>query len=236
MVGKLIVSKGVDLLLAAWPLVHAREPRRPAADGRLRRVRRRRCERLWASLASGDLDQAREIAARGRGLEGGEERPLRILERLPRRSRPPVTQAAAREAAASVAFAGRLEHDEVGRLMPATDALVFPSTFPEAFGMVAAEAAAAGVASGLGRSLGRRGGEPRAGGVAARRRSLSWSRFRSTTAAVRGIADPAQRLAADGLEPARERARRALAETASRALGLGGGGAGGARRLRGAAR
>ena len=29
--------------------------------------------------------------------------------------------------------------------MPATDALVFPSTFPEAFGMVAAEAAAAGV-------------------------------------------------------------------------------------------
>jgi glycosyltransferase involved in cell wall biosynthesis len=44
-----------------------------------------------------------------------------------------------------VSFAGRLEHDEVGRLVPACDALVFPSTFPEAFGMVAAEAAAAGV-------------------------------------------------------------------------------------------
>ena len=27
-VGKLIVSKGVDLLLAAWPLVHAENPGR----------------------------------------------------------------------------------------------------------------------------------------------------------------------------------------------------------------
>ena len=44
-----------------------------------------------------------------------------------------------------MAFAGRLEHDEVAGLVPATDALVFPSTFPESFGMVAAEAAAAGV-------------------------------------------------------------------------------------------
>jgi glycosyltransferase involved in cell wall biosynthesis len=43
-----------------------------------------------------------------------------------------------------VRFAGRLEHDEVASVVPASDALVFPSTFPEAFGMVAAEAAAAG--------------------------------------------------------------------------------------------
>ena len=52
---------------------------------------------------------------------------------------------AAREAAGSITLAGRLEHGEVGRLVPACDALVFPSTHPEAFGMVAAEAAAAGV-------------------------------------------------------------------------------------------
>ena len=45
----------------------------------------------------------------------------------------------------SVAFAGRLEHDEVARLMPTAEVLVFPSRHPEAFGMVAAEAAAAGV-------------------------------------------------------------------------------------------
>ena len=48
-------------------------------------------------------------------------------------------------AAGSVRFAGRLEHGEVASVVPAADALVFPSTFPEAFGMVAAEAAAAGV-------------------------------------------------------------------------------------------
>ena len=52
---------------------------------------------------------------------------------------------AGRGAAGSVALSGRLEHDEVGMLVPASDSLVFPSTFPEAFGMVAAEAAAAGV-------------------------------------------------------------------------------------------
>ena len=51
---------------------------------------------------------------------------------------------AARAAAGSVAFSGRLEHDEVAVPVAASDALVFPSTFPEAFGMVAAEAASAG--------------------------------------------------------------------------------------------
>ena len=41
-------------------------------------------------------------------------------------------------------WAGRLEHDELADLLPATEAMVVPSTFPEAFGMVAAEAAACG--------------------------------------------------------------------------------------------
>ena len=87
---------------------------------------------------------------------------------------------AAREAGGSVAFAGRLEHDEVGRLIPATDALVFPSTFPEAFGMVAAEAAAAGV---LPVSAAHSGAAEVSRALAAtfRRRSASWSRSRSTT-------------------------------------------------------
>jgi glycosyltransferase involved in cell wall biosynthesis len=39
---------------------------------------------------------------------------------------------------------GRLEHDEVAKLLPGAEALVMPSTFPEAFGMVAVEAAACG--------------------------------------------------------------------------------------------
>ena len=142
-VGKLIVSKGVDLLLAAWPLVHTESP-----GARLLVVGfgayAETLARLWSSLAAGDFETARSIAGEGRALEGGEGHPLRILggflEALP--DGYPEAAAAAKD---SVAFPGRLTHDEVGGLVPATDALVFPSTFPEAFGMVAAEAAAAGV-------------------------------------------------------------------------------------------
>jgi glycosyltransferase involved in cell wall biosynthesis len=142
-VGKLIVSKGPDLLLAAWPLVVREHP-----GSRLLLVGfgeyREAAERLLGALAAGDLDAAREIAARGRELEGGPPGRLRMLDAF-LASAPQWYADAARGAAGSVAICGRLEHEEVGRLVPATDALVFPSTFPEAFGMVAAEAAAAGV-------------------------------------------------------------------------------------------
>ena len=142
-VGKLIVSKGVDLLLAAWPLVHARNPGARlllAGFGGFREG----LERFWHALADGDLRTVEDIARRGRALEGGEEATLRHLATY-LANRPDNYPELARAAAGSVAFAGRLEHDEVARLLPACEALVFPSTFPEAFGMVAAEAAAAGV-------------------------------------------------------------------------------------------
>ncbi len=143
-VGKLIVSKGVDLLVAAWPLVVSEHP-----DARLLLVGfgeyREAIERLLEAFGRGDLAAVREIAARGRALEGGGEAgTLRMLEAF-LAAAPGSYADAAREAAGSVALCGRLEHGEVGRLVPAVDALVFPSTFPEAFGMVAAEAAAAGV-------------------------------------------------------------------------------------------
>ncbi len=69
-VGKLIVSKGVDLLLAAWPLVVARVP-----DARLVIVGfgtyRDALGGMVQALAGADLGAVREIAARGRELEGG---------------------------------------------------------------------------------------------------------------------------------------------------------------------
>src|SRR6187455_3127988 len=69
-VGKLIVSKGVDLLLAAWPLVVARVP-----DARLVIVGfgtyREALGRYVDALRRADLDGLRDIAARGRELEGG---------------------------------------------------------------------------------------------------------------------------------------------------------------------
>src|SRR4029077_13354977 len=99
--------------------------------------------RLLAALDRGDLDDAREVARLGRGLEGGEEKPLPILSAF--LADPPAGYVdAARGMAESVELIGRLEHDEVAELMPQAEALVMPSTFPEAFGMVAAEAAACG--------------------------------------------------------------------------------------------
>lgn len=147
-VGKLIVSKGVDLLLAAWPLVLERVPR-----ARLVVVGfggyRNGLERLRSALLAGDLERAREIARAGRALEG-EPLPSQPLGRLlafldglrgEERAR---FLAAARGLDEQIVFCGRLDHDELAELLPACEAVVVPSTFPEAFGMVAAEAAACG--------------------------------------------------------------------------------------------
>ena len=138
-VGKLIGSKGVELLLAAWPLVLARVPAAKLVvvgfggfrDG---------LEGLVTKLASGDLE-----AAAGTRAETGDELPwlTAFLSAL-------TSEEAAeyREAAAAmperVVWAGRLDHGELHDLLPAMEAMVVPSTFPEAFGMVAAEAAACG--------------------------------------------------------------------------------------------
>jgi glycosyltransferase involved in cell wall biosynthesis len=141
-VGKLIVSKGVDLLLAAWPLVRAAHPRARlelAGYGAYEEGLRR----LLAALDGGDLDAAGEVARRGWGLEGGEERPLPILSAF-LADPPPGYADQARAAAGSVEFVGRLEHREVASFFPRAEAMVMPSTFPEAFGMVAVEAAACG--------------------------------------------------------------------------------------------
>jgi glycosyltransferase involved in cell wall biosynthesis len=141
-VGKLIVSKGVDLLLAAWPLVRAHHPQARlniAGFGEYEGGVRR----LLAALDRGDLEDAREVARLGRALEGGEEAPLPILSAF-LADPPPGYAELARAAAGSVELIGRLEHDEVAALLPRAEALVMPSTFPEAFGMVAVEAAACG--------------------------------------------------------------------------------------------
>ena len=146
-VGKLIVSKGPDLLAAAWPLVLAAVP-----DARLVVVGfgawRATFEALLAALAAGDLGAARAIAQEGRAREGGPAGPLRhlaaFLDGLERRRRATATSQAARALPDRVVLTGRLEHDELAPLLAAAEAQVVPSTYPEAFGMVAAEAAAAG--------------------------------------------------------------------------------------------
>ncbi|MGZ4225849.1 MAG: glycosyltransferase [Solirubrobacteraceae bacterium] len=149
-VGKLIVSKGIDLLLLAWPLVLAEIP-----AGRLAVIGfgayRQACERIVGALAEGDLAALRQLAAVGRAEEGGPQAPLRFatefLDWLDGEAGAEGRERYLRAAAAMrdrVVFTGRLEHDEVADVLPACEAMVVPSTFPESFGMVAAEAAACG--------------------------------------------------------------------------------------------
>src|SRR5262249_5384774 len=147
-VGKFLVNKGVDLLVAAWPLIHRRRREAGAEAPRLLLIGfgayEPGVEALVAALGRGDLDAAGEVAAAGRSYEGAEAAPLPILSAL--LADPPGGYAeAAREASGSILIGGRLEHDEVAEVMPAADAFVMPSTFPESFGMVPAESAACGV-------------------------------------------------------------------------------------------
>jgi glycosyltransferase involved in cell wall biosynthesis len=146
-VGKLIVSKGVDLLAAAWPLVLQRVP-----EARLVVVGfgayRDAFERLLRALAEGDLQAVRDLAEDGRAAEGGPRAALRHLlafvDGLQGTARDAYLEAA-RRVTDTVDMTGRLEHAELADLLPVCDAQVVPSTFPESFGMVAAEAAACGV-------------------------------------------------------------------------------------------
>jgi glycosyltransferase involved in cell wall biosynthesis len=141
-VGKLIVSKGVDLLLAAWPTVVD-----CVSDARLVIVGfgtyHEALERFVDALRRRDLDALKQIARRGRELEGGPPGELSYLSAF----LDTVDEhwlSAAPAAADRIHFTGRLEHDDLPLLLPACEAQVMPSTFPESFGMVAAEAAACG--------------------------------------------------------------------------------------------
>jgi glycosyltransferase involved in cell wall biosynthesis len=136
-VGKLIASKGVELLLAAFPLVLARAP-----EARLLVVGfggfRAGLEALAGALARGDL-------AAARGVRGEDGQALPHLAAFLDAVGGDAYAALAAATTGRVHWAGRLEHEELADVLPATEAFAMPSTFPEAFGMVAAEAAACGV-------------------------------------------------------------------------------------------
>jgi glycosyltransferase involved in cell wall biosynthesis len=205
-VGKLIVSKGIDLLAAAWPLV---------PEARLVVVGfgafRDGFERLIDALGAGDREAAIAIARAGRELEGGPRAPLRHLAAFLDGAGDDYW-AAARDLRERVVLTGRLEHDELAPLLAACEALVFPSTFPEAFGMVAAEAAACGV---LPISAGHSGAAEVSAvlGAAVPEAARGWLSFPIDDGAVRAIAE---RVTAWLRAPAelRARTRAALVATA----------------------
>jgi glycosyltransferase involved in cell wall biosynthesis len=147
-VGKLIVSKGIDLLLLAWPLVLDE-----VAAARLAVVGfgaySHAAQRLIDALANGDLGAVRALADEGRAAEGGPASKLAFalsfLDWLESSGEGERYLAAAARMRERAILTGRLEHEELADLLPACEALVVPSTFPESFGMVAVEGAACGV-------------------------------------------------------------------------------------------
>lgn len=216
-VGKLIISKGIDLLLLAWPLVLAAVP-----TARLAVVGfgayADAAKRMTASLARGDLGDVSALVAGGRQAEGGEAAALpfatAFIEGLETSGRRERYLKHARAMAERVVFTGRLDHAELPGVLALCEAMVVPSTFPEAFGMVTIEAAASGV---LPISAGHSGlaevTEALAGAVPEQYRELL--SFPLDDAAVESIA---QRVVGWLQAPPGVRAgtRAALAETASR--------------------
>jgi glycosyltransferase involved in cell wall biosynthesis len=146
-VGKLIVSKGAHLLLCAWPLVLAAEPRAKlliVGFGTYREA----LELLLRAQEKGDLVMIRQILRSGRALEGGSPADTGSIEAFfddLTGSEQVAYLRAARGIIDSVIFTGKLDHDLLVDLLPVAEVLVVPSLFPEAFGMVAIEAVASGV-------------------------------------------------------------------------------------------
>jgi glycosyltransferase involved in cell wall biosynthesis len=144
-VGKLIVSKGADLLLAAWPRVLAREPRAKLVVVGFGNYREG-LEVLLRGLERADERLLMHVCRQGRALEGGPRDQLTylrtFLEALAGRHERYF--AAAKKMRESIVFTGRLDHGELARLLPSAEEIIVPSMFPEAFGMVAAEGAACG--------------------------------------------------------------------------------------------
>ena len=136
-VGKLIHSKGVHSLLAAFARLHHQTGTRLLVVGF--GTFREALEALTISMSAEDRQTLKLLTEGGQFYEGGPPGPLAhfgVPDDLLRK---------AAGMADAVEFVGPLEHRELAKLLPAADAAVVPSIFPESFGLVAAEAAASGV-------------------------------------------------------------------------------------------
>ena len=128
-VGKLIVSKGVDLLLAAWPLVLAARASSAAVVvgfGAFRDGLERLAAR-WPPATSTPRARSR----RGRAPRAARARRCATCSRSSTPWRPERgLRAAARRCATAWCSTGRLEHDELAPLLPAAEAMAVPEHVP----------------------------------------------------------------------------------------------------------
>ena len=137
-VGKLIHSKGVHSLLAAFPEIHAATNARLLIFGF--GTFREALEALNLSFNLNDTGFQSLFARAGRRFEGGPSAPVEHFS-----PQFPVPDESICRAARAVEFVGPLYHEELSRLLPRADVAVVPSIFPETFGLVAAEFGASGV-------------------------------------------------------------------------------------------
>ena len=136
-VGKLIHSKGVHCLLAAFARVRGQTGARLLVIGY--GTFREGLEALTHALSSGNRRVVQLLAGGGRLFEGGPSSALEYFE---------LSDELLRDAegmAEDVEFVGPLYHAELSRVLPAAEVAVVPSIFPETFGLVAAEFGASGV-------------------------------------------------------------------------------------------
>jgi glycosyltransferase involved in cell wall biosynthesis len=136
-VGKLIHSKGVHSLLAAFARVRKQTGARLLVIGF--GTFREGLEALTMALSEGEESTVERLAEMGKLLEGGTAGPLEHFEL----SEELLADAAGM--AEDVLFTGPIYHGDLPKVLPAADVASVPSIFPEAFGLVAAEFAASGV-------------------------------------------------------------------------------------------
>ncbi len=150
-VGRLIVSKGIQCVIAALPSILAQEPKARLLVVGHGPMREPLEAMLWA-LDNGKRQLFRNLVRWGRYLEGGREaEPLGHLEKylasLEAEGKLDEYFRAAREQHVSerVIFTGYLTHRELRYLFPCCDVAIFPSIVAEAGPLVFLEALASGV-------------------------------------------------------------------------------------------
>lgn len=148
-VGRLIASKGIQLIIAALPFIFEKHPRAKlvvVGHGPLREP----LEALVHALETGARALARNIAAWGTELEGSGTSPLTGIEhyfdKLEAEGKLEAYFDAAQKHVSRdrIIFTGYLRHRELRYLFPACDAAVFPSVVAEAGPLVFLEAMASG--------------------------------------------------------------------------------------------
>lgn len=148
-VGKLIISKGVQVFLMGLPYLFSKHEKLKIAIVGFGKFRLP-LETMVRALRNGDIDYIRRVCEEGYIFEDlGQKTNLHyvasFLEKLKREgSLDEYISLAAKIPEESILFTGNMNHDMLPYVLQKSDINVTPSIFPESFGMVAVEAMSCG--------------------------------------------------------------------------------------------